>query len=78
VAFIEKQTGSDSTITVDIYHIDKEVEIRISILKDKVIERIESRKTTVNTSNNTVADISGESDNSVVTVFYKSDYPVLE
>jgi hypothetical protein len=78
VASIEKQTGSDSTITVNICHIDKEVEIRTSIPKDKVFERVKSRETIVNTSDNTAADISGKSDNSAVTVFYKSDYPVLK
>jgi len=78
VASAEKQTGSDSTITVDVCHVDKEVEIRASAPKDKAIERVESRETTVDTSDNTAADVSGESDNSAVAVLHESDYPVLE
>ena len=57
---------------------DKEVEICVSIPKDKVIERVESRETIVNTSNNTVANISRELDNLVIAILHESDYLVLK
>jgi len=50
----------------------------VSILKDKVIERVKSRETIINISDNIVANISRELDNSVVAVLHESDYLVLE
>ena len=75
---VEIQTGSDSTITVDLCHADKEVEVRASALKDKAIETVDSRETTVDTSDNTAVNTSGESDNTAVAALYESDYIVLK
>ena len=47
---VEIQTGSDSTITVDLCHAYKEVEVRASAPKDKAIEIVDSRETTVDAS----------------------------
>ena len=75
---VEIQTGSDSTITVDLCYTDKEVEVRASVPKDKAIETVDSRETTVDASDNTAANTSGESDNTAVAALHESDYIVLE
>jgi hypothetical protein len=73
----EMDTGSDSTITVDLCHV--EVEVGASV-KRKVIETVESGETTNGTlrSDNKAADVPGESDNTAVAVPDESNHIVLD
>jgi hypothetical protein len=70
VASAERETVSDSTITVDVCHEDKEVKVSANAQIIKAIETVESRETIVDAlrSENKVVVVSGESENTAVTV----------
>ena len=80
VTSAEMETESESTITVDLCHVDEEVELRASAPKAKSIETVESRETTVDAlgPDNTAPSVPGGSGNTAVAVPDVPDYTAVD
>lgn len=80
VTSAEVETESDSTITVDLGDMDKEVDVSTGGQKDQAIETVEFRETPVDAleSDNAAADVPGESDNTAAAVPNESNHRVVD
>jgi hypothetical protein len=92
VTSVETEVGSDSTITVNQFHVGKEVKVSANAPKDKTIETVEPQKSAVDAlkesdstpvvglreSDSTTVDVPGESDYTNVYALRESDDPSVD